>query len=160
MCRTAQTYLDKYDFYYNINAQANSILGYKHTEETKARFKGRQPFKGKTPPSGSEENRQITRDLATKNRIEKQLNSKIKLSNLFLQFSKNNETIQLLNDILTELSSKLKKIVRITDNSNNQSILFSSIKLASSVLCCNPETLRRYEKDRRLFSYKTYQIIL
>jgi group I intron endonuclease len=87
-----QTYLDKYDFDYNINAQANSILGYKHTEETKARFKGRQPFKGKTH---SEETRQIIRDRASKKRIDKQLNSKIKLSTLFLQFSQNNKIISL-----------------------------------------------------------------
>jgi len=35
-----QTYLDNYDFEYNINIKANSILGYKHTEETLAKMKG------------------------------------------------------------------------------------------------------------------------
>jgi group I intron endonuclease len=43
-----QTYLDKFDFDYNINVKANSILGYKHTPETLAKMKGRQNFKGKT----------------------------------------------------------------------------------------------------------------
>jgi len=42
-----QTYLDNYDFDYNINAKANSILGYKHTKETLQKMKGRQNFKGK-----------------------------------------------------------------------------------------------------------------
>jgi len=80
-----QTYLDKFDFDYNINANANSILGYKHTEETLAKMKGRQNFKGKTH---SEETRQGIIDRANKKkRQNKQLNSKIKLSDLFKQVS-------------------------------------------------------------------------
>jgi group I intron endonuclease len=154
-----QKYLDKYDFDYNINAQANSTLGYKHTAETLAKFKGRQPFKGKTH---SEENRQIIRDLATKKRIDKQLNSKINLSTLFSQFSKTNKIIICdKNDIITSFSDSvkirrifiLKKFVRITDISNNKSIVFNSVSSAGFVLCCAEKTIVNYEKDSRLFSY-------
>ena len=53
-----QKYLDKYDFDYNINPQANSNLGYKHTETTLAKMKGRQNLKGY---KHSEENKQKAR---------------------------------------------------------------------------------------------------
>ena len=160
-----QTYLDKYDFDYNINAKANSTLGYKHTAETLAKFKGRQPFKGKTH---SEENRQITRDLATKIRTDKQLNSKINLNTLFSQFSQTNEIIKCnKNDIITSVSDsveirtklrfknyvRVRKFVRITDISNNESILFYSVSSAGFVLCCSQTAIEKYSKDSRLFSY-------
>jgi group I intron endonuclease len=137
-----QTYLDKYDFDYNINAQASSPLGYKHTAETLAKFKGRQPFLGKTH---SEETKQYWRENGAKKRIDKQLNSKINLKDLFSQFSQTNDIITCnKNDIITSVSdsveirkkSKSKKFVRITDNSNNKSIVFSSVSSAGFVLCC------------------------
>jgi group I intron endonuclease len=137
-----QKYLDKYDFDYNINAQANTTLGYKHTAETLAKFKGRQPFKGKTH---SEETKQSWRENGAKKRIDKQLNSKINLKDLFSQFSQTNDIITCnKNDIITSVSdsveirkkSKSKKFVRITDISNNKSIVFSSVSSAGFVLCC------------------------
>lgn len=149
-----QKYLDKYDFDYNINAQANTTLGYKHTAETLAKFKGRQPFLGKTH---SEETLQLRRELDAKKRIDKQLNSKIQLKPLFLQFSQNNDIVLIKkkNIITSDKKSKIKtkKFVRITDISNNKSIVFSSINLACSVLCCYVSTLVIYEKKSLLFSY-------
>jgi group I intron endonuclease len=154
-----QKYLDKYDFDYNINAQANTTLGYKHTAETLAKFKGRQPFKGKTH---SEETKQSWRENGAKKRIDKQLNSKINLKDLFSQFSQTNDIITCnKNDIITSVSdsveirkkSKSKKFVRITDISNNKSIVFSSVSSAGFVLCCWDSVIVNYEKDNRLFSY-------
>lgn len=140
-----QTYLDKFDFDYNINANANSILGYKHTEETLAKMKGRQNFKGKTH---SEETKQISRDLAAKKRKNKQLNNKVKLSDLFKQVSSDGITISRSAHDL----SKLKKL-KIMDISNNQSIIFKTVSVASYVLCAAESTLLNYAKNGNLFSY-------
>jgi group I intron endonuclease len=137
-----QIYLDNYDFEYNINIKANSILGYKHTEETLAKMKGRKNFKGK---NHSEENKQIRRDLEAKNRKNKQLSNKIQLSNLFKQFSLYGKIFGLANDN--------HKRIKITDTSNNQSILINSITAACSVLCTSRITLLKYAEDGNLFSY-------
>ena len=143
-----QTYLDKYDFDYNINVKANSILGYKHTPETLAKMKGRQNFKGKTH---SIETIQGIKDrntaLADKKRKEKQLNNKIKLSNLFKQVSSDDK-------IPTDgVLSYTNKAVRITDISNNKSILFFTQTHASLVLCASVDLLQKRAKDGNLFSY-------
>lgn len=41
-----QYYLDHFDFDYNVLEKANSSLGYKHTEETIEKMKGRQNLLG------------------------------------------------------------------------------------------------------------------
>jgi len=41
-----QYYLDKFDFEYNVLANANSIAGYKHTAETLDKLKGRKNLLG------------------------------------------------------------------------------------------------------------------
>jgi len=137
-----QTYLDQFDFDYNINPKANSILGYKHTEETLAKMKGRQNFKGKTH---SEETKQRSRDLAAEVRKNKQLNNKIKLSNLFKQVSSDGKIFR--------FGKIKKKGLIITDISNNQSVICNSLSVAKSVLCANNDTLLNYAKNGHLFSY-------
>jgi group I intron endonuclease len=138
-----QTYLDNYDFDYNINAKANSILGYKHTQETLDKMKGRQNFKGK---KHSEETIQGIRDRANLIRQAKQLKNNIKLSDLFNK-----------NNISSNSNSVKKKNIRVkvtvTDIFTNQSIFFNTITLASSVLCANESTLKKYAEEKKLFSY-------
>jgi len=132
-----QTYLDNYDFEYNINIKANSILGYKHTEETLAKMKGsfekRCFFFTKTEKIIAKKINKKRRDFEAKNRKNKQLSNKIQLSNLFKQFSLYGKIFGLAND-------KHKRI-KITDTSNNQSILINSISAACSVLCTSRLTL-------------------
>jgi len=137
-----QTYLDHFDFDYNINVKANSILGYKHTAKTLAKMKGRQNFKGKTH---SEENKQKSRDLAAEKRKFKQLNNKLKLSDLFNKYSSYGKIFGLGNP-------RYKKL-QIMDVLNNQSILFNSVSAASLVLCAPGGTLLKYAKNGTLFSY-------
>lgn len=143
-----QTYLDKFDFDYNINVKANSILGYKHTPETLAKMKGRQNFKGKTH---SKETIQGIKDRNTawsdKKRKDKQLNNTIKLSNIFKQVSLNGKIPRY--GVLPNISEPVK----ITDISNNKSILFNTKKDASSVLCASVYLLEKRAKNGNLFSY-------
>lgn len=134
-----QTYLDNYDFDYNINVKANSILGYKHTPETLAKMKGRQNFKGK---HHSEETIQGIIDRADKKRQQKQLNNNIKLSNFYKIKS---------NIYFKETANR--KCVIVTDVSNNESFYFNTQTLACSVLCTERITLQNYAKNKTLFSY-------
>jgi len=133
-----QTYLDNYDFEYNINIKANSILGYKHTEETLAKMKG--SFEKKDVFFFTKTEKIIAKKINKKEEIlklkiekNKQLSNKIQLSNLFKQFSLYGKIFGLAND-------KHKRI-KITDTSNNQSILINSISAACSVLCTSRLTL-------------------
>jgi len=142
-----QTYLDNYDFDYNINAKANSILGYKHTQETLDKMKGRQNFKGK---KHSEETIQgiidRNKERGAKNRKAKQLNNNIKLSDLFKN-KKNNVS----SNFVTENSFCVK--VTVTDTSTKKSIFFDTKTLASSVLGTDNSTLKKYAEEKKLFSY-------
>jgi len=137
-----QTYLDNYDFDYNINVKANSILGYKHTAETLNKMKGRQNFKGKTH---NEENKQKIRDLAAEKRKNKQIHNKIKLSYLFDNVSSYGKVFCLGNP-------RYKKL-KVIDVLNNQSIVFNSLNVAASILCTSSGTLLSYAKTGNLFSY-------
>jgi len=139
-----QTYLDKYDFDYNINVKANSILGYKHTAETLEKMKGRQNFKGKTH---SAETIQGIINRANIKRQQKQLNNKIKLSKLFKKVSSDSKIIRFGS------SNVLSIGIKITDILNNQSIIINSLTYASLLLCASPNFLKKIIKSKTLFSY-------
>ena len=101
-----QYYLDNFDFEYNVLANANSLVGYKHTAETLANFKGRQNLLGyKHLPETLKKLREVnTAKVHTKEAKEVMRNSwaqrKLKSDNLKLD---------LLNEIIPSNSKKGRK---------------------------------------------------
>jgi group I intron endonuclease len=163
-----QKYLDKYDFDYNINAQANSNLGYKHTETTLAKMKGRQNLKGykhsKDNIQKAIERQKIKETLKRKKRAEE----KIDYLNLFENISSdpnteasNNETQQgqaclpfgqvrqanFFNSVKRRILA-----VKITDVKTNVSIYFNSVKEARLALDISDSLIRSYAKKNKEFT--------
>lgn len=156
-----QKYLDKYDFDYNINAQANSNLGYKHTETTLAKMKGRQNLKGY---KHSEENIQKAVDrqraketLKRRKRAEERsdylnLFDDNKSSSLGLTAQAGNESQQFTS--FTKSNSSKRKIlaVKITDILTNDSIYFNTVKEARLALDISDSLIRSYAKKGEEFT--------
>ena len=156
-----QKYLDKYDFYYNINAQANSNLGYKHTETTLAKMKGRQNLKGY---KHIEENiqkaieRQKTKETLKRR---KRAEEKIDHLNLFENINSslrteasNNESQQSQQCCATTLADSGKRrilAVKITDVQTNDSIYFNTVREARLVLDISDSLIRSYAKKSEEF---------
>lgn len=152
-----QYYLDRFDFDYNILEKANSLLGYKHTEETLAKMKGRKNALGyKHSPEildklreyqlnkkHSIENIQKMRDRWS----ERKLNTEKKLSN---------EQNNLLDLNLTNSNEERKKIkgksVVVTNIETKISTEYISISEAALALDITRTTLRSYIKNNTIFS--------
>lgn len=160
-----QKYLDKYDFDYNINAQANSNLGYKHTETILAKMKGRQNLKGY---KHSEENiqkaieRQKNKE-TLKRRKRAEGAAKIDHLNLFdnnksaIHFAaQGQEEAQHLTSqqglVKTNSSKRRILAVKITDILTNDSIYFNSVKEARLALDISDSLIRSYAKKSEEFT--------
>jgi group I intron endonuclease len=168
-----QKYLDKYDFNYNINAQANSNLGYKHTEITLAKMKGRQNLKGykhsKENIQKAIERQKNKETLKRRKRAEE----KMDLLNLFdsnnIPASALNIAQQLSNSTLISSASVLEQSVtlvknnssnrqrnilsvKITDILTNKSIYFNSVREARLALDISDSLIRSYAKKGEEFT--------
>lgn len=162
-----QKYLDKYDFEYNINAQANSNLGYKHTEITLSKMKGRQNLKGY---KHSEENIQkaierqkIKETLKRRKRAEEKIDhiNLFENMNFALRKEASNNNEEELEEELEEIqqpslvqqhSSKRRILaVKITDIQTNDSIYFNTVREARLALDISDSLIRSYAKKSEEF---------
>jgi group I intron endonuclease len=146
-----QKYLDKYDFSYNLNAQANSNLGYKHTETTLAKMKGRQNLKGykhsKENIQKAIERQKNKETLKRRKRAEEKMDQ----LNLFNN-KKNNKPVS--NITLQKDNSSKRRIlaVKITAILTNESIYFNSVREARLALDISDSLLRSYAKKSEEFT--------
>lgn len=145
-----QYYLDRYDFEYNILEKANSLLGYKHTEETITKMKGRTNALGyKHTPE--------TLDKLREYQINKKhsLNNIEKMRNKWAE-RKLNKTQDLpitTTTNLLESNKKIKgKLVVVTNIHNNVSTEYISITEAALALNITRTTLRNYIKNKVIFN--------
>ena len=144
-----QYYLDNFDFEYNVLANANSLVGYKHTAETLANFKGRQNLLGyKHLPETLKKLREVnTAKVHTEEAKELMRNSwaQRKLKSDLLE-------LDLLNEINPSKSKKGGKIVVVTNIKTNVSTEYKSISEAATVLNLTRVTLRKYIKNKEIFN--------
>lgn len=161
-----QKYLDKYDFDYNINAQANSNLGYKHTETTLAKMKGRQNLKGY---KHSEDNIQkaikrqkIKETLKRRKRAEKKIDYLNLFENRSSAFMTEQSVLELEYQVASNNKSQLSSFfnlgkrrilaVKITDIQTKDSIYFNSVREARLALDISDSLIRSYAKKSEEFT--------
>jgi group I intron endonuclease len=161
-----QKYLDKYDFDYNINGQANSNLGYKHTETTLAKMKGRQNLKGY---KHSEDNIQkaikrqkIKETLKRRKRAEKKIDYLNLFENRSSAFMTEQSVLELEYQVASNNKSQLSSFfnlgkrrilaVKITDIQTKDSIYFNSVREARLALDISDSLIRSYAKKSEEFT--------
>lgn len=146
-----QYYLDKFDFEYNVLANANSIAGYKHTAETLEKMKGRQNLLGY---KHSQETIENLRDINI-GKIHSEEAKKI-MRNTWAERKLKTNSLKAEIDLLIEdkgnKAKKEGKKVVVTNIENNVSIEYNSITEAASVLNLTRVTLRKYIKNKEVFT--------
>lgn len=153
-----QYYLDHFDFDYNVLKKASSSLGYKHTNETIEKMKGRQNLLGykhteetieklkkfQTKKKHSIENLEKMRDRWAERKLELDSSLSTQLNELKGEENKN-----------FSLDKKRKKnkgkIVLVTNIDNNVSSEYISLSEAALSLNTTRTTLRKYIKNKTVF---------
>nr|YP_009739362.1 GIY-YIG homing endonuclease [Tricholoma bakamatsutake]QIC20206.1 GIY-YIG homing endonuclease [Tricholoma bakamatsutake] len=141
-----QYYLDNFDFSYNVLAKAESILGYKHTEETRAKMKGRKNLLGYNhTPETIERLREI--QMAKSHSEEAMQKMREVWAERKLDSLKITETLQ------TKTRKQIEgKIVVVRNIKTNISTEYISISDAATSLNVTRVTLRTYIKNKKVFS--------
>lgn len=173
-----QKYLDKYDFSYNLNAQANSNLGYKHTETTLAKMKGRQGEALKGYKHSKENIQKAIERQKNKETLKRRKRAEEKMDQLNLfNSNKNNKPVsniaqQLSNSALVSTTLRVGAVeqsatltlfkdnsskrrilaVKITDILTNESIYFNSVREARLALDISDSLIRSYAKKSEEFT--------
>ncbi len=148
-----QYYLDHFDFDYNVLEKANSSLGYKHTEETIEKMKGRQNLLGY---KHTEETIEKLKELQTnKKHSVKDLE---KMRQIWAERKFNSLNADLLQSTkpVIEIEKDRKKIkgkiVVVTNIKSNVSTEYISISEAASALNITRTTLRTYIKNKTVLN--------
>lgn len=141
-----QYYLDNFDFSYNVLAKADSILGYKHTEETKAKMKGRKNLLGyKHTPETIERLREIQ---MAKPHSEQAIQ---KMREVWTE--RKRDSLKITETLQTKTRKQIEgKTVVVRNIKTNISTEFCSISEAAAYLNVTRFTLRTYIKNKKIFS--------
>ena len=176
-----QYYLDNFDFDYNILEKADSILGYKHTEETLSKMKGRTNALGykhnlETIAKLKELSTNKTHSIEAKDKMKemwahrrassnsdstyfKMLERAILPTNSTDELVKDSTNSQHLstlesNECLKSNRKKIKgKIVVVTNIQTNITQEYNSISEAAIALKTTRNTLRTYINNQALFNF-------
>jgi len=151
-----QYYLNLLEPEYNILTLAGSLLGYKHTEETKVKFKHRIRSSGN---KGKKLNRLYTEEEKLKF-VERIAKAREIRKNEGIIFKHKEETkIKISKARLGKIHSeetKLKmvgnkgKITRVTDLTTKVITEFVSLRKAAEFMDTSLDTVRRYIKDKKI----------
>ena len=159
-----QYYLDHFDFYYNVLAKADSLLGYKHTNETLGKMKGRQNvlgYKHTTETKNKLRDHQTNKthtDIAKnkmKNVWAERKSKNIPLLSPSLGFFAEETYEENLSVVKAKFGARKPikgKIVVVTSKETNLSIEFISISEAASFLNVTRVTLRTYIKTQKVLT--------
>ena len=149
-----QYYLDNFDFEYNVLAYAKSLAGYKHTAETLSKFKGRQNLLGFKHLA---ETLELLREINTGKVQTEEAKEVMRNSWAQRKLKSYNLELDLLNEIIPSKSKKQKggKIVVVTNIVSKETTEYKSISEAATVLNLTRVTLRKYIKNKEIFSMFT-----
>ena len=171
-----QYYLDNFDFEYNVLEKADSILGYKHTDETLSKMKGRTNALGykhdletiaklkelSTNKKHSSEAKDKMKEIWAQRKLLQQISSESALETSFsaleiLESEPDQESLlkQDLGALPNEKPGRKKikgKIVIVTNIETNLTKEYDSISEAAIALNLTRNTLRNYIKNQTIFN--------
>lgn len=152
-----QYYLDLLKPEYNILKIAGSRLGYRHTEETLAKFRARKLTNEEKAKIGATHKGKILSE-ETKERIRAAHVGKIlsEITRAKLSITRKGEKNPMYGKIHSEetiikLSAANGSPVEVLNTKTNEIKLYTSRRVAAEALSCNVSTISRYVKSGKLY---------